>query len=118
MADAQFFEETFHITNVNNDKYDRVSRLTGQSTDKLLDMTLDINHELFPVQEGENISIVLATTLALDGSKPDSNSTQWRDVGKQGHATLADMYDYVCYGKNYRIAEHPEQQGVLYVFSS
>ena len=27
----------------------------------------------------------------------------WRSVGKQGVTTLADMYDYVCYGKNYRM---------------
>jgi DNA-directed RNA polymerase I, II, and III subunit RPABC3 len=108
MADAQIFEETFSITNVNNDKYDRVSRIFGTSIDNTISMTLDINHELFPVQTGENLNIVLATTLALDGSKPDANETQWRTIGKQGVTTLADMYDYVCYGKNYRIEDDQE----------
>ena len=80
MADAQVFEETFTITSVNNEK-----------------------HELFPVEVGQTISLVLATTLALDGSAKGDNDSMWRSVGKQGVTTLADMYDYVCYGKNYRM---------------
>ena len=103
MADAQVFEETFSITAVNNDKYDRVSRIFGTSTDSQITMTLDINHEVFPVATGESISLVLATTLALDGSAKGENDTMWRNVGRPGVATLADMYDYVCYGKNYRM---------------
>ena len=103
MADAQVFEETFTITSVNNEKYDRVSRLHGTSTDSQITMSLDINHELFPVEVGQTISLVLATTLALDGSAKGDNDSMWRSVGKQGVTTLADMYDYVCYGKNYRM---------------
>merc|ERR1712137_818556 len=103
MADAQVFEETFNITSINNEKYDRVSRIYGTSTDSQITMTLDINHELFPVTTGESINLVLATTLALDGSTKGENDTMWRNVGRQGVTTLADMYDYVCYGKNYRM---------------
>lgn len=102
MADAQLFEETFNITNVNSAQYDRVSRLTGTSTDNLVSMTLDINHELFPVSVGDNINLVLATTLNLDGTKEEKG---WREISKQGEATLADMFDYVCFGKCYRVEE-------------
>jgi DNA-directed RNA polymerase I, II, and III subunit RPABC3 len=103
MADAQVFEETFEITSINNDKYDRVSRIFGVSTDNQISMTLDINHELFPVKTGETLSLVLATTLALDGTAKGDNDTMWRTVGQKNVTTLADMYDYVCYGKNYRM---------------
>ncbi len=105
MADAQIFEETFSITAVNNEKYDRVSRIFGTSTDSQITMTLDINHELFPVQAGETLNMVLATTLSLDGTSKEQNETMWRNVSKQGVTTLADMYDYVCYGKNYRMED-------------
>lgn len=105
MADAQVFEETFSITSINNEKYDRVSRIFGTSTDNQITMTLDINHELFPVQVGETLNMVLATTLSLDGSSKEQNETMWRNVGKHGVTTLADMYDYVCYGKNYRMED-------------
>jgi DNA-directed RNA polymerase I, II, and III subunit RPABC3 len=103
MADAQVFEESFTISNINNEKYDRVSRITGASADSSISMTLDINHELFPVTTGETLNLVLATTLALDGSAKGENDSMWRNVRKPGVTTLADMYDYVCYGKNYRM---------------
>ncbi|KAF3035226.1 hypothetical protein E8E12_004521 [Didymella heteroderae] len=102
MADAQVFEETFTLTEVNSERYDRVSRIFGTSADNSLTMTLDINHELFPCHQGEQIQMVLATTLNLDGTKEE---TIWRNVSKQGTTTLADMYDYVCYGKNYRFED-------------
>jgi DNA-directed RNA polymerase I, II, and III subunit RPABC3 len=104
MADAEVFSDSFTINNVNNDKYDRVSRIYGDSSDNTIKMTLDINHELFPVTLGETLSLVLATTLALDpGQAKGENDSMWRQVSKPGVATLADMYDYVCYGKNYRM---------------
>ena len=74
----------------------------GTSADNSLTMTLDINHELFPCHTGEQIQMVLATTLSLDGTKEE---TSWRSVSKSGTTTLADMYDYVCYGKNYRFED-------------
>ena len=105
MADAQLFEETFSITSINSEKYDRVSRLQGTSADSALTFTLDINHELFPCTVGESINIVLATTLSLDGSAKEGAETSWRNVSRQGTATLADMFDYVCYGKNYKFED-------------
>ena len=64
-------------------------------------MTLDINHELYPILTGENVQMLLATTLNLDGTKEEKG---WREQAP-GEQTLADMYDYVCYGKVYRFEE-------------
>ncbi|KAK7187601.1 hypothetical protein DPSP01_003717 [Paraphaeosphaeria sporulosa] len=102
MTDATLFEDTFSISDVNSGKYDRVSRLRGLSDDNSVDLTLDINHELFPVERGERLSVVLANTIRLDGVKEDAKAG-WRDVQRSGEQTLADMYDYVCYGKVYRV---------------
>jgi DNA-directed RNA polymerase I, II, and III subunit RPABC3 len=104
MADASKFEETFNITSVDNEKYDRVSRLKGISIDNTISLTLDINHELYPVQQGETLTVALATTLKLDGGK-DEEKMGWREIGKGGEQSLADLYDYVCYGKVYRVTE-------------
>ena len=101
MADSQLFEETFSITNRDSSKYDRVSRIFGTSTDNTTTIELDINHDLYPVSVGENIQMVLATTLNLDGTKDEKG---WRETAR-GESTLADMYDYVCYGKVYRFEE-------------
>lgn len=100
MADNQVFDDTFSITSINAEKYDRVSRIYGTSTtDQSTTMSLDINHELFPVSVGDNVNILLAQTLNLGNS--DKEEKGWREVTK-GDSTLADLYEYVCHGKSYR----------------
>ncbi|KAI1124648.1 DNA-directed RNA polymerases and 3 polypeptide [Nemania abortiva] len=106
-GDAQLFEDTFTITKYDQSKYDRVARITGTSTDNQTTMSLDINIELFPCLVGENLQVVLATTLSLDGNR-DNEERGWRDV--RGESTLADMYDYVCHGKIYRFEDGSEGQ--------
>lgn len=104
-GDATLFEEAFVVNDYDQSKYDRVARIQAKSTDDQTAMTLDINTELFPCSPGETMHVVLATTLSLDGSKDDDKG--WRDVGKAGDApaTIADLYDYVCYGKLYKFEE-------------
>lgn len=108
-SDSQLFEETFKIDNVNDEKYDRCARLSCTSMDGQTLMTLDVHSELFPCRVSETIHVVLATSLALDGSKDDEKG--WRDVTKAGgEATLADMYDYVCHGKIYKFDDGADGQ--------
>ncbi|KAL8399605.1 hypothetical protein RB594_000123 [Gaeumannomyces avenae] len=106
-GDAQLFEGVFKVTHVDAVKYDRVARITATSdaaSADPMDMTLDINTELFPMSEGDGFRVVLATSLALDGSKDEEKG--WRDASKLGGPpTLADNFDYVCYGKVYRFED-------------
>ncbi|KAH8879455.1 RNA polymerase [Thozetella sp. PMI_491] len=104
-SDAQLFEDSFKVERLSDPKYDFVDRIFCTSLDGLTKMDLDINNELFPCRVGDTIHIVLATSLALDGSKDDEKG--WRDVAKAGtsEATLADMFDYVCHGKIYKFDE-------------
>ncbi|KAF2829170.1 DNA-directed RNA polymeras-like proteines i [Ophiobolus disseminans] len=105
MADVQLLDAVFTITEIDNKRYDRVSRIAGTSSDSTLTMTLDINHELFHCQVGESISMALATTLELDGAAKEGAETSWRNVSRTGYSTLADMYDYVCYGRHYKFED-------------
>lgn len=112
-SDAQLFEDHFRVTEVDQSKYDRVARIKCTSGDGATQMELDINTELFPCQVGENLHVVLATTLSLDGSKDDERG--WRDVAKAGggEATLADMFDYVCHGKIYKFEDDEKAEQLL-----
>jgi DNA-directed RNA polymerases I, II, and III subunit RPABC3 len=101
MADSQLFEEVFNVTGLDNKKYDRCTRITGTSEDSNTVMTLDINHELWPIQVGDRIQMLLATTLNLDGTKDERG---WREP-LPGEEDLSAMYDYVCHGKVYRFTE-------------
>lgn len=105
-GDSQLFDETFTITDYDDAKYDRVARIGATSTDMQTVLTLDINTELYPCNKGEQIRVVLATSLALDGSKDDGKG--WKDLGRAGHggeATLLDSYEYVCHGKIYKFED-------------
>src|SRR5271170_6996618 len=77
-----------------------VSRIKASSPSSDLTLILDINSELYPLQKDETISLNLSSSLRLDG-KEDKG---WKDLGR-GERTLADDYDYVCYGKVYRFDE-------------
>lgn len=102
MSDSQLYEETFSIGSINSQKYDRVSRIAATSSSHDTQLTLDVNTELYPMSTGESFQLVLASTLALDGTKDERG---WRDLSRSGEQTLADMYDYVCRGKIYRFEE-------------
>jgi len=106
MGDANLFSDTFHLTDINAQKYDRVARLTGHTEDGATSLTLDANTELFPCSVNDRLQILLASTLALDGSKDDGKG--WRDVSR-GEASVADEYDYVCHGKIYRFEEGDDE---------
>ncbi|KAK1085618.1 DEAH-box ATP-dependent RNA helicase prp22 [Friedmanniomyces endolithicus] len=105
-ADAQLYEETFTVTTLAPQAYDRVSRVIATSTDNTTSLTLDVNSELYPLSPGENVTFLLAQTLNLDGTIEDVSKKGWRPPNKvgagQGEQSLADLWDYVCYGKVYR----------------
>lgn len=106
MADSQLFEDSFNLSAIHDQKYDRVIRIEGTSTDLRTKFSLDVNNELFPVTMEDSVQLLLASTLNLDGSKDETKS--WTPA-TQTEATLADMWDYVMYGKVYRFLETDEQ---------
>ena len=68
-----------------------------------MDLTLDYNIELFPLQSGESFALALSSSLQRGGaSKADDDEEKeqdvWRPDGK-GRRGLEDDYDYVMYGK-------------------
>jgi DNA-directed RNA polymerase I, II, and III subunit RPABC3 len=107
--DATLFEETLRVTTINNDKYDRVARYAMVSEDNQVALTIDINVELFPVAAHDEITLVLASTLALDGTKDDGKG--WKNTTAHGgEASLADMFEYVCHGKIYKFEDSEDGQ--------
>lgn len=67
-----------------------------------MDMTLDYNIELFPLTEGQNFAMALASSLIPSGGDgveaEDKDRNIWRPDGK-GVKGLEEEYDYVMYGK-------------------
>lgn len=103
--DAVLYEDRFIITAKDHRKYDRAARITANSIDEdsNTQLQLDINTELLDISPNTNIEVCLASTLSLDGSTDDDRG--WRDVAKANVQTLADGYEYVCYGKIYKFED-------------
>lgn len=84
-----------------------VSRINARSENYEMELTLDLNNELYPLEIGEKFSLVLATSLSLStvvGNDTSGTQESWREkVG--GERTLADDYEYVMYGKVYKYDE-------------
>lgn len=102
--DSVLFDHPFRIETINYKKYVKVARIEAVSnTDtQEIKLMLDVNVELWPLNEGDLVQVALATSLSLTGAKDDGKA--WRHVGL-GESTIADDYDYVCHGKIYRFEE-------------
>lgn len=81
------------------------------SSDNGLDMVLDINSQLYKLELGDKFSLMLASTLNLDGT-PDAN-----EYNQSGEASLADNYEYVMHGKVFKV-QQAGNEGKMEVFTS
>jgi DNA-directed RNA polymerase I, II, and III subunit RPABC3 len=81
------------------------------SSDNGLDMVLDINSQLYKLELGDKFSLMLASTLNLDGT-PDAN-----EFNQSGDPSLADNYEYVMHGKVFKV-QQSGNEGKMEVFTS
>lgn len=113
-ADAKLFECDFELTKANEggQKFEKVSRFEMQGTVQALDVTcvMDINTDIYKVDRGDFVKLVLASTLNLDGS-PDSGEYN-QDFNTK---TLLDSYEYGMHGKVFRYEHHEGMRVSAYV---
>jgi len=104
------FDDIFYIEKIDpgGKKYDRVSRLHAKSRNYSMELTLDYNCEIFPLDLDTNVVLALASSLARDPVatqdgvvEEDRDRDVWRPDGK-GRRGVEDEYDYVMYGRVYR----------------
>eukprot|EP00897_Mesotaenium_endlicherianum_P000132 jgi/Mesen1/10119/ME000075S09629 len=69
MVETILLEDIFTINDMDpgGKKFDKVSRVVAHSEQLDMDMVLDVNSEVYPVQRGDKFTVVLAPTLSLDG---------------------------------------------------
>ncbi len=61
-----------------------------------MELTLDINSELYPLEATDTFTLVLSKSLSPDAD-PSSNGAMMTNAD-----SLADDYDYVMHGKVYK----------------
>ena len=62
-----------------------------------MDLILDVNSQVYPVELGDKFRLVLANTLKEDGTPDDG------EFSSEMAPSRADQFEYVMYGKVYRI---------------
>ena len=95
------FEDIFDVKDIDPEgkKFDRVSRLHCESESFKMDLILDINCQVYPVDLGDKFRLVIATTLKEDGYPGDA---EW-DPNETTNSSRAAQFEYIMYGKIYRI---------------
>lgn len=115
------FEDIFNVKDMDPEgrKFDRVSRLHCESESFKMDLILDINSWIYPMDLGDKFRLVLATTLQEDGrpgllfSWDLKISRSWilniiilasqEYLVSEIDGSRADSFEYVMYGQVYRI---------------
>eukprot|EP00850_Spirogloea_muscicola_P013486 SM000091S24644 [mRNA] locus=s91:493486:494553:- [translate_table: standard] len=98
MSGKVLFEDIFAVRDVDpgGKKFDKVSRFIGHSEQFDMDLLLDVNVDVYPLQRDDKFALALAPTLNLDGSQDEG----FFDQSKK--KSLMDQYEYVTYGKLYQ----------------
>jgi len=95
------FEDIFDVKDIDPEgkKFDRVSRLHCESESFKMDLILDVNTQTYPMDLGDKFRLVIASTLKESGMPDDG---EW-NMAQENIPSRADAFEYVCYGKIYRI---------------
>ncbi|CAF0823559.1 unnamed protein product [Adineta steineri] len=99
MADI-LFEDIFEVKDIDSGgkKFLRVSRIFCESESFKMDLILDVNTQIYPMELGDKFRLKICTTLREDG-KPDTGEFNQHDNAP----SRADQFEYVMYGQVYRI---------------
>ncbi|KAJ8409463.1 hypothetical protein AAFF_G00228640 [Aldrovandia affinis] len=97
-SESEIRERCFSDIDPDGKKFDRVSRLHCESESFKMDLILDVNNQIYPVDLGDKFRLVIASTLYEDGTPDDGEYNPQDD-----RPSRADQFDYVMYGKVYKI---------------
>jgi RNA polymerase Rpb8. len=107
------FEDTIKVTSVDREgkMFQRVSRIEGSCQLYEVHITLDIHSELYPIEADQYHSILLVSSLSLEGG--ENKGTY--NIHENTANTLLSKYSYCMYGK---IFKHAMERGLLVVHIS
>mmetsp|Transcript_35764 Transcript_35764/g.91304 ORF Transcript_35764/g.91304 Transcript_35764/m.91304 type:complete len:149 (-) Transcript_35764:23-469(-) len=99
------FEDVFEILEKDpaGKRFDRVSRFRARSDTYQMDLNLDVNIEIYPLEAGEKVKLALSSTLNVDGTPCTDSYDPQLYLGK---ASLMDQYEYVMQGKIFKYKDH------------
>ncbi|CAG8525640.1 7875_t:CDS:2 [Ambispora gerdemannii] len=132
------FLDVFNINDMDRDgkKFDRVSRFVARSENYEMELTLDVNIELYPLDIGDRVSLCLASSLESNPlptevpkaiSMSDSEAERKRKKEQEekerdswqekrpDEVDLSDEYEYVMFGKVYKYDDKSSKGVGVYI---
>ena len=110
------FEDVFEVTEVDKygKRFDRVSRIECRGDDNEdVHLSLDYNAEIYSLKIGTKFDFLLRSTLQDDPSIHDNN-----EFNQSNEPSIADDYEYVMYGKIFKIQHAKSQKNVVEIYAS
>eukprot|EP01104_Vermistella_antarctica_P009512 TRINITY_DN2452_c0_g1_i1.p2 TRINITY_DN2452_c0_g1~~TRINITY_DN2452_c0_g1_i1.p2 ORF type:complete len:148 (+),score=31.65 TRINITY_DN2452_c0_g1_i1:72-515(+) len=98
MTNLLLFEDIFDVKDIDKDgkQFEKVSRIAMKGENYEMDLTVDINIDIYPIKHNEKFSIALTSTLSQRGVPDEGFYDQSRKK------SLLDRYEYAMHGKIYR----------------
>jgi len=114
MSTPFLLDDIFDVKDIDKDgkKFDRVSRIYATSENYEMELILDVNTDIYPIDINTKVTLAITTSLNLDGS-PDEGV-----YDQQGKATLADKFEYVMHGKVFKQSEEKGTSQKISVYAS
>ncbi|CAK0779870.1 hypothetical protein CVIRNUC_004876 [Coccomyxa viridis] len=106
MAKPVVFEDIFEVlaTDPGGKHFDKVTRYQCHSDLYEMDLMLDVNTSIYPLQDGDKFSLALAKTINVDGTPTDGTFNAQMQSKRQ---TLMDSFEYVMFGRIFKYEDTP-----------
>ncbi|KAF8817838.1 Dna-directed Rna polymerase II RPBABC8 [Cardiosporidium cionae] len=108
MVLAVLFEDRMEISSTDSSKFERISRLRGKSTAFDAEIELDINSDLFPVTNQENLYICLSNDIL---QQKRSDIQHW---DRSTQLPVLDDFDYCMFGKIFKMEEPSSERRTVF----
>ncbi len=106
MDKVKLIDETIQVTSVNRGgkTFEKVSRIEARGQVMDINIELDVNTDIYPMEVDSFYTMVLASSVNSDGSE-DFDILRYDHegvAGPDGHGSLLDKFDYVMQGKIFK----------------
>eukprot|EP00818_Percolomonas_sp_WS_P008075 CAMPEP_0117442966 /NCGR_PEP_ID=MMETSP0759-20121206/4439_1 /TAXON_ID=63605 /ORGANISM="Percolomonas cosmopolitus, Strain WS" /LENGTH=155 /DNA_ID=CAMNT_0005234901 /DNA_START=48 /DNA_END=515 /DNA_ORIENTATION=+ len=99
-------EDIWEVKQLDQDgkKFDKVSRIECKSENYEMDLVLDVNTDIYPIEVSDKLTLALATSVDLNDNDmdPTVSALYDRKLGTSQKPSLLDRYEYAMYGKVYK----------------
>lgn len=105
MSKVILFSSTFKVERKDDSRFDKVARFYCTSASNRVNLFLDINIDVYPVQENSELVVTFASTILKNGAPvPDTYDPKLFET-----STMADDYEYVMYGKVFKFINESDK---------